>query len=114
MVSLALALVVLLFLAPVAGVLLARLTGRLTWRRSVVAAVVGQLLLSVWMIGPGLGGMPRRVYSAGDTYTSRDSLIAQAPIVLVFTGTAALIAAGLTRLWHHFARRPSSDDSPPA
>lgn len=114
MARLALFTFVLLFLGPVAGVVLARLTGRLTWSRALVTAVICQLLVSLWLLQAGLNGMPRRVYGPGASYTTRDRVLEQLPVVVVLTGSAVLIAAGLTGFWHYLARRRSDGDSPPA
>jgi hypothetical protein len=114
MTSLALFAFVSLFLGPVAGVILARLTGRLTWSRALVAAGICQLLVSLWLLHPGLSGMPRRVYGPGASYTTRDRVLEQLPLVAVLTGSAVLIAAGLTGFWHYLARRRSDGVSPPA
>ena len=114
MVSLALTLFVLLLLGPAAGVGLARLTGRLTWFRALGAALLCQLLVSLAMLRPGRNGMPRRVYGPFAPHTSRDPFVDQLPVLVTLSFSALLIAAGLTFLWHHFERRRSSGDPPPA
>jgi hypothetical protein len=114
MVSLALALFVLLLLGPAAGVGLARLTGRLSWFRALGAAFLCQLVVSLVMLQPVLTGMPRRVYGPFVPSSQRDPLVDQLPVLVTLSVSALLIAAGLTFLWHHFERRRSNDDPPPA
>ena len=112
MVSLALTLFALLLLGPAAGVGLARLTGRLTWFRALAAALLCQLVVSLVMLQPT--GIPRRVYGPFAPRSPRDPLLDQLPILVTLSLTALLIAAGLTFLWHHFERRRSKGDPPPA
>ena len=114
MVSLVLTLFVLLLLGPAVGVGLARLTGRLSWFRALAAAFLCQLLVSLVMLGPGLDGVPRRVYGPFVPHSPRDPFVEQLPVLVTLSLTALLIAAGITFLWHQFERRRSKGDPPPA
>ena len=114
MVSLALALFVLLVLGPAAGVGLARLTGRLSWFRALAAAFLCQLVVSLVMLRPDLTGMPRRIYGPVVPQSQRDPFVDQLPVLVTLSLTALLVAAGLTFLWHHFDRRRSNGEPPPA
>jgi len=55
-----------LLVGPLVGLLVARLFGRLTWPRALVAGALGSaaFVLLVISIQGGMMGMPRRVYTA--------------------------------------------------
>jgi hypothetical protein len=56
-----------LFVGPLVGLLVARLFGRLTWPRALLASALGSAtyVLLVLAIQDGMIGMPRRIYTAG-------------------------------------------------
>jgi hypothetical protein len=93
-----------LLVGPLVGLLIARLFGRLTWPRALLASALGSaaFVLVVVSIQGGMLGMPRRVYTA-DAVESASRLRLQ-EYVIAGVGSAvpgAIIGAllfGLSRL----------------
>ena len=56
-----------LFVGPLVGLLVARLFGRLTWPRALLASALGSAAFVLLFLGiqGGMIGMPRRTYTAG-------------------------------------------------
>ena len=95
---------------PIAGLALAHLTGRLTWRRTLLAAALCQLLVMGGYVATH--GVVLRVY--GDEQpTAVDYWMARAQLVAFFTVVGVIVAALLTPLARWVTRRYSTARSRP-
>ena len=89
----------LLVAGPIAGVLLARVTGALTWQRAALLAALCQVpLVAGYLVTQGIA-----VRSYGRAATPTEIRLLKVGLAAALVVIAAATAAALTAAWHHMS-----------
>ena len=102
----------LLLAAPLAALLLARLSGRITWPRALLLAVALQVGITYAYLH--ITNPPLRIYGTGTDFMVDDLRIPRAPLAALLSGVAVLVTASMLGVRHLLARGKSGDSPPPA
>ena len=98
--------------APLAALFLARLSGRVTWLRALLLAVLLQVGLTYAYLH--FADPPNRIYATDSGFMVDDLRVPRPQVAALLSGVALLVTASLLGAWRLFARGRSGDSPPPA